>query len=65
MSLNGEMTAANSVEEILTALNSWANSVTFTTYEMEQGRPTNSLEWLHDVGIRIDHAVNILRQKLT
>lgn len=63
--LEGEMHLANSVDEILIALNAWANSILFTTYEMQLGRPTNNLEWLHDVGLRINRATDILRLKIS
>lgn len=63
--LEGEMTPENSVDEILIALNTWANSILFTTYEMQLGRPTNSLDWLHDVGLRISRATDILRLKIS
>lgn len=62
--LEGELRAENSVGEILLSLTNWSNSVKFVSYEMAVGRPTHDPQWLHDVGVRMDRAVDLLRKKL-
>ena len=61
--MDGMPTEAWSTEQLLRGLTSWANSVKVVSHDMEQGRSTWSLQWLFEVGQRIDAATDILKRR--
>lgn len=50
-------------DQLVRGLTSWANSVKVVTNDMMQGRPTWSLQWLFEVGQRIDAAADLLKDR--
>lgn len=61
--MDGMPTAAWSTAQLLRGLTSWANSVKVVSSDLQEGRPTWSLQWLFEVGQRIDAATDILKER--